>query len=203
MTALPYRDETPSQTAGPYVHIGLVPQQAGFHIFERTISPVLAGPRARGERIRIEGRVIDGAGAPCRDALVEIWQADAAGLFAGTPGSDPDMRGFGRVGTDFETGLYSFETVKPSPVAGAPGELPMAPHACLWIVARGINTGLHTRVYFDDEVEANAADPVLALVDPPARRATLTAARETRGDEVVYRLDIRLQGEGETVFFDV
>ena len=104
--------------------------------------------------------------------------------------------------SDFDTGLYRFETVKPGAVPGRNGRT-MAPHLNLWIVARGINIGLNTRMYFGDEAEANAADPVLNLVEHVSRRPTLIATRETRDGAPVYRFDIRLQGEGETVFFDV
>jgi len=207
--ALGYLPETPSQTAGPYVHIGLIPRQAGFDIFENNLGEDMLGPGTRGERIRVEGRILDGAGAPVRDALVELWQANAAGRYAhpadrqeGKP-LDPTFRGWGRTGTDFETGLWAFGTVKPGPVAGRHGHRPMAPHLNLWIVARGINLGLATRMYFGDEQAANAADPVLNMIEPPARRHTLIARREQRDGGAVYVFDIRLQGEGETVFFDV
>jgi protocatechuate 3,4-dioxygenase alpha subunit len=209
MRPLPYIAETPSQTAGPYVHIGLIPQQAGFDIFERNFSNVLVTPETKGERIRIEGRVLDGLGAPMRDVLVEIWQANAAGRYdhpADTQDDkplDPAFRGWGRTGTDFETGLYVFETIKPGRVAGRGGHRPTAPHVNLWIAARGINTGLSTRLYFADESEANAQDPVLNLIEPPPRRESLLARRELRGGDLVYVFDIRVQGEGETVFFDV
>jgi protocatechuate 3,4-dioxygenase, alpha subunit len=206
---LPYLRETPSQTAGPYVHIGLIPHQAGFDIFERNFSNVLVGPETKGERIRIEGRIFDGMNAPTRDILVEIWQANAAGRYDHPADRredkplDPNFRGWGRTGTDFETGLYSFETVKPGPVAGRRGHRPMAPHVNVWLAARGINIGLATRMYFSDEGEANAADPVLNIVEQPIRRETLIAQRSERGGEVVYTFDIHLQGERETVFFDV
>ncbi|MBP0465391.1 protocatechuate 3,4-dioxygenase subunit alpha [Roseomonas sp. PWR1] len=200
--------ETPSQTAGPYVHIGLIPKQAGFDIFETNIGDVLVGPATQGERIRIEGRIFDGTGALVRDALVEIWQADAHGRFNHPadrqPGPrDETFRGWGRTGTDFETGLWAFETIKPGRVAGRSGHKPMAPHVSLWIVARGINLGLATRLYFGDEAAANAEDPVLRIIEQPARRETLIAPRSLRDGQPVYTLDIRLQGEGETVFFDV
>jgi protocatechuate 3,4-dioxygenase, alpha subunit len=207
--SLPYLKETPSQTAGPFVHIGLIPHQAGFDIFEKNFSNVLVGPETRGERIRIEGRILDGLGAPTRDILVEIWQANAAGRYnhpadrQETKELDPAFRGWGRTGTDFATGVYTFETVKPGPVVGRHGHKPMAPHVNIWLAARGINIGLATRMYFSDEAEANADDPVLNIIDPPIRRETLIAQRETRDGEVVYIFDIRLQGERETVFFDV
>jgi len=201
--------ETPSQTAGPYVHIGLIPHQAGFDIFERNFSNVLVGPGTRGERIRIEGRIFDGTGAPARDVLVEIWQANAAGRYAHPADRqedkplDPAFRGWGRTGTDFHTGLYTFETVKPGPVAARHGHKPMAPHVNVWLAARGINIGLATRMYFSDEEAANAVDPVLNIVEQPARRETLIARRENRDGQAVYVFDIHLQGERETVFFDV
>jgi protocatechuate 3,4-dioxygenase alpha subunit len=207
--SLPYLKETPSQTAGPYVHIGLIPHQAGFEIFENNFSNVLVGPETRGERIRIEGRILDGLGAPTSDILVEIWQANAAGRYNHPADRqedrelDPSFRGWGRAGTDFATGLYTFETIKPGSVVGRHGHKPMAPHVNVWLAARGINIGLATRMYFSDEEEANANDPVLNIIDPPVRRETLIARREVRNGEVVYVFDIRLQGEGETVFFDV
>lgn len=206
--ALPYLKETPSQTAGPFVHIGLVPRQAGFAVFEQELGPVLAGPGTIGQRIAIEGRVLDGTGAPCRDVLVEIWQANAAGRYAHPADRqdkplDPAFRGFGRAGTDFTSGLYRFETVKPGPVTGRAGHRPMAPHVNLWLVSRGINVGLSTRMYFPDEAVANAADPVLGLIEQPGRRETLIARREEREGAVAYVFDIHLQGTRETVFFDL
>ena len=204
----PLLRETASQTAGPYVHIGLAPKAAGFDIFENDFGHVLATPGTQGERIVIEGRVIDGSGTLVRDVLLEIWQANAAGRYA-HPGDlqagkarDPSFRGWGRACSDFETGVWSFETIKPGPVAGR-GGVPMAPHVNLWIVARGINIGLNTRMYFDDEPQANAADPVLNLIEWETRRKTLIGRREQRGGVTVYRFDIRLQGEDETVFFDI
>src|SRR5689334_19087541 len=200
--------ETASQTAGPYVHIGLIPHQAGFDIFERNFGNVLVGPDTKGERIRIEGRVIDGSGTPVRDALIEIWQANAAGRYNHPADRqdkpiDPNFRGWGRAGSDFQTGLYTFETIKPGPVVGRRGRNAMAPHINFWIVARGINIGLNTRMYFSDETAANAADPVLNLIEQEARRQTLIAERRESGGGVVYTFDIRLQGDAETVFFDL
>ena len=202
-----YLQETASQTAGPYVHIGLIPRQAGFDIFERDFSNVLTAADTAGERIRLEGRVLDGLGAPCRDVLLEIWQADAAGRYhhpADTQPqpADPAFRGWGRAGTDFDTGLWWFDTVKPGRVVGRHGHAAMAPHVNLWLVSRGINIGLATRIYFADE-PSNEEDPVLRLIDPPIRRQTLLAHREDRGAQPTYVFDIRLQGDAETVFFDI
>ncbi|HTP47481.1 MAG TPA: protocatechuate 3,4-dioxygenase subunit alpha [Casimicrobiaceae bacterium] len=203
----PTLKETASQTAGPYVHIGLAPKQAGFEIFEKNFSNVLVASRTKGERIRIEGRVIDGSGTPLRDVLLEIWQANAAGRYNHPADRqakplDPTFRGWGRACSDFETGVYAFDTIKPGPVVGRRGR-PMAPHINFWLVARGINLGLATRMYFSDESAANAKDPVLNLIEWEVRRKTLIAQREERRGKIVYRFDIRIQGPDETVFFDV
>lgn len=204
---LHYLKQTASQTAGPYVHIGLAPHAAGFDIFQNNFSNVLAGAGTRGERILIEGRVFDGTGTPVRDALVEIWQANSFGRYnhpADTQAKelDPDFRGWGRAAADFNTGVYTFDTVKPGSVVGRHGR-PMAPHVSFWIVARGINIGLNTRMYFADETAANAADPVLNLIELESRRKTLLAQRSERDGKAVYTFDIHLQGDLETVFFDV
>ena len=202
---LDYLKETPSQTAGPYVHIGLAPGAAGFDIYKQELGWDIAGPNARGERIRIEGTVIDGMGSPIKDVLLEAWQANADGVYAHPehPGEVEDgFRGWGRVITDFETGEWAFETIKPGSVTGAGGKV-MAPHITLWIVARGINVGLQTRLYFEDETEANAADPVINLIEWERRRKTLIARKTERDGQTVYRFDVKLQGEDETVFFDI
>ena len=204
----PLMRETASQTAGPYVHIGLAPQQAGFDIFVNNFGSVLTNAQTKGERIRIEGRVTDGIGTVVKDALIEIWQANAEGKYAHPgdrqPGKalDPNFRGWGRGCTDFDSGLYSFDTIKPGAVTGRNGRF-VAPHINVWVVARGINLGLNTRLYFSDEAESNAKDAVLNIIEWEARRETLVARREDKGGQVVYRFDIRLQGEGETVFFDI
>jgi protocatechuate 3,4-dioxygenase alpha subunit len=198
--------ETASQTGGTYVHIGLAPEQAGFSIFENNLGNVLVDQTTPGERIVLEGTVLDGSGSPMRDVLVEIWQADASGHYAHPADARAGaFRGFGRTGADFVSGLYRFETVKPGCVPG-PGGKPQAPHIAMILFARGINVGLHTRVYFDDEAAANAADPVLSGIEWEVRRQTLMARRAQRGNDVVYRFDIRVQSTDpatETVFFDV
>lgn len=200
--SLDYLKETPSQTAGPYVHIGLAPGAAGFSIFRQELGQVIAGPDTKGERIRVEGVVLDGTGAPVKDVLLEVWQADSAGIYPHPEDPrhtecSPDFRGWGRIITDFETGQWVAETVKPGSVMGRNGRR-MAPHLNLWIVARGINLGLQTRMYFEDE--DNASDPVMTLIEQVDRRQTLLARKLAPGH---YRFDIRLQGEGETVFLDV
>jgi protocatechuate 3,4-dioxygenase alpha subunit len=202
-----FLNETASQTGGPYVHIGLAPLQAGFEIFDHNFGNVLAGPDTPGQRIAIEGQVIDGSGTPMRDVLIEIWQADAEGHYAHPADPQPSgFRGWGRTGADFDTGLYRFETIKPGRVPGR-GGMAQAPHISFWIVARGINTGLHTRLYFGDEAQANAEDPVLRSIEWAVRRQTLVAAPQpSQGGVPVYRFDIVVQSADatkETVFFDV
>ncbi|MBV9250996.1 MAG: protocatechuate 3,4-dioxygenase subunit alpha [Acetobacteraceae bacterium] len=203
-----YLKESPSQTAGPYVHIGLISHQAGFDIFENNFGNVLVSEKTQGERIRIEGHVYDGAGTPVRDALLEIWQANAFGRYNHPTDRqdkplDQSFRGWGRTGAEFRTGLYFFEAIKPGSVAGRTGKGTMAPHINFWIAARGINIGLHTRMYFGDESDANANDPVLKLVEQESRRATLVAPSTMREGKAVYTFEIYLQGERETVFLDV
>lgn len=197
--------ETPSQTAGPYVHIGLSPRAAGFDAYARELGGDLAGPDAAGERIRVEGCVFDGMGAPMRDVLLEVWQADSAGHYAHSEGGGAvadGFRGWGRIVPDLATGEWGFETVKPGPTPGRHGR-PQAPHLTFWLVARGINLGLQTRMYFADEARANEDDPVLGLIEAERRRRTLISRRSDRGGIPVHRFDIRIQGEDETVFFDV
>jgi len=201
-TALDRLKESASQTAGPYVHIGLVPNFCGIAgVYPSDLGAAMVNARTKGERITVRIRIFDGAGAPLRDALVEIWQADADGLYnspAETRGAaDPSFTGWGRKATDMETGELVFETIKPGRVPFSDGRL-MAPHLTIWIVARGINIGLHTRMYFGDEAKANAEDPILARIEHRGRVATLIAPRD--GDS--YSFDIHLQGEKETVFFD-
>lgn len=200
-----YLRESASQTAGPFVHIGLAPGAAGFDIYSTELGTDITGPNAEGERIRVEGLVIDGTGNPVKDVLLEVWQANAAGHYAHPEDGgavEEGFRGWGRVITDFDTGEWGFDTIKPGPTPGR-NVGTQAPHLNIWIVARGINIGLNTRMYFDDETEANATDPVLNLIEWQTRRPTLIAKRSVRDGMPVYRFDIRLQGDGETVFFDV
>jgi len=187
--------ETPSQTAGPFVHIGTMPAVAGLKTKHTGPDNILARDGALGERIRIEGLIHDGAGALVKDALVEIWQADANGQYGAN-----NFIGFGRAATDFETGLFFFETVKPGATPYRDGGM-QAPHVTFSIFARGINIHLQTRLYFSDEAKANAADPVLQLVGAPDLVATLVATRDA--SRPLYRFDIHLQGDRETVFFDL
>ncbi|WP_199435357.1 protocatechuate 3,4-dioxygenase subunit alpha [Qaidamihabitans albus] len=174
---------TPSQTVGPYLSLGL-PWDDG---------PTVAGADTPGA-VWIRGVVYDGAGAPVPDGLIETWQADPHGRFDHPDdprGAQPGFRGFGRCPTDDE-GAYGIRTVLPGAL---PGE---APHIDVSVFARGLLHRVVTRIYFPEHAEANAADPVLTSV-PAQRRDTLIATRTEDG----YRFDVRLQGEGETVFFDV
>jgi len=202
---LGYLKESASQTAGPYVHIGCTPNFVGIHgVFEKDLgSGALYNEQTRGQRITIRGTVYDGGGNALKDALVEIWQADDAGFYnspSETRGAaDPNFVGWGRSPGDMDTGEFVFETIKPGRVPFKDGRW-MAPHVTFWIVARGINIGLHTRMYFPEEETANAEDPILARIEHKVRVPTLIARKE--GDNT-YRFDIRLQGEGETVFFDI
>ena len=189
--------ETPSQTAGPFLHIGMVPAMAGLAGGAPTRQNILAGAGTMGERIRIEGQIHDGAGALVNDALVEIWQADTKGRY----GSN-DFPGWGRAATDFATGQFFFDTIKPGATPFHDGRL-QSPHVSFTLFARGINLHLQTRMYFCDEVAANSADPVLQMLGDPSLIATLLGQRETRQVTAVYRFDIHLQGDRETVFFDV
>ena len=192
---------TPSQTVGPYFKYGLTPN--GEYAWNDAFTNNLVTSDTSGERIRVEGKVFDGDGAVVPDCMLEIWQADAQGRF-----SDPQdkralpnssFRGFGRCGTDANGG-YFFDTIKPGIVPDPDGK-PQAPHLLLAVFARGMLLHLYTRIYFDGEA-ANASDPVLALV-PPDRRSTLIAARNGGAGNAVYSLDIHLQGDNETLFFDV
>jgi protocatechuate 3,4-dioxygenase alpha subunit len=192
---------TPSQTVGPYFAYGLTSN--GKYDWNDAFSNNLVTPDASGERIRVEGRVFDGDGAVVPDCMLEIWQADAQGRYANPRDSQtrPNTKftGFGRSATD-KNGNYSFDTIKPGPVPGPNGK-PQAPHIVFCIFSRGMLRQIYTRLYFADET-ANDSDPILTLV-PTDRRGTLIAHKEMRGELAVYRFDIRVQGDGETVFFDI
>jgi protocatechuate 3,4-dioxygenase alpha subunit len=190
--------ETPSQTAGPFVHIGCIPSFAGLEgIYSHDLGRSAVEEGAQGEVITITGCVFDGTGWALRDAMMESWQADAAGRYAGQAGADPKVGGFCRFAVDKETGAFALRTIKPGRVRDRSGAF-MAPHISLWIVARGINIALHTRIYFADE--DNSTDPLLARIEQRPRVDTLLATRTGAG---AYHFDVRLQGEGETVFLDI
>lgn len=187
---------TPSQTVGPFFHLALDrPQWADL---------TEAGPL--GERIAIAGRVTDGDGAPVADACLELWQANAAGRYNHPDDArsdkplDPNFRGFGRVSTDADGG-FRFLTIRPGAVPGR-GNALQAPHISVAVFARGLLKQLHTRIYFAGE-PTNVADPVLLSIDDPAVRQTLVATRSGGPDIPLWRFDIRLQGDGETAFFEL
>lgn len=186
---------TPSQTVGPFFAYALTPR--GLYPLSDLAGNDLVTDDAVGERIRIEGRLTDGDGASVGDAMIEIWQADGEGRF---PRSDPALsnatfKGFGRAHCETD-GSYVFTTVKPGAVPGPDGST-QAPHINVGVFARGLLRRLFTRIYFEDE-PGNAQDPILTLV-PEDARSTLIARRTGEG---AYTLDIRLQGENETVFFE-
>ncbi len=190
--------ETPSQTAGPYVHIGCVPTFAGVEgVYPEDLGLRAVEEGALGKIITITGAVLDGTGWALRDAMLESWQADAAGRYPGQPGADPKVNGFCRFAADKVSGEFTLRTVKPGPVPLRGGGF-QAPHIAVWITARGINIGLSTRIYFVDE--DNEADPLLARIEQRPRVDTLLAKKNGEG---AYRFDIRLQGEDETVFLDL
>ncbi len=184
---------TPSQTIGPFFHNAL-PYEGG----DRLVPP--GDPDA----LRIVGTVVDGADEPVTDALVEIWQANRAGRYRHPEDQRDDLpldegfTGFGRCPTDAE-GRFEFLTIKPGPVPGPEGETFQAPHIAVSVFARGLLRRVVTRIYFPDEEEANAADPLLSSIEDPAERSTLIAEQLDGG----YHFDIRLRGEDQTVFLDV
>jgi protocatechuate 3,4-dioxygenase alpha subunit len=184
----------PSQTVGPFFHLGCTETQSVSR---------LAGPNARGERVRLTVRVLDGDGCLVNDAMIEVWQANAEGKYhhpddPQDKAIDPDFRGFGRLATD-DKGTCVFETIKPGRVPGNSGGL-QAPHLNVSIFGRGILQRLPTRIYFAVEA-ANSEDPILALV-PEERRNTLMAHSDLHHTGH-WHFDVHLSGKDETVFFDV
>jgi protocatechuate 3,4-dioxygenase, alpha subunit len=196
--------QTPSMTVGPWFSYGLTPEDYGR---KGLATGSIVGSQIPGQHTTLSGRVYDGAGKPVPDALLEIWQANANGRYAHAADAraavplQTGFTGFGRVSTNAD-GRYSFATIKPGRVP-ARGNVMQAPHLNLTVFARGLLSHLFTRLYFSDEAAANAEDPILSLVDP-ARRRTLVAVRgQPHGsDPVAYALDIHLQGDNETVFFE-
>jgi protocatechuate 3,4-dioxygenase alpha subunit len=186
---------TPSQTVGPFFHLGL----------DRPWADLTIG-NPQGERIIIEGRVVDADGAPVPDACLEFWQANAAGRYNHPDDDqhdkplDPNFRGFGRCATD-ATGMFRVTTIRPGPVPGR-GNALQAPHINVALFARGLLKQLFTRIYFAGE-PVNDSDPVLLSIDDPAVRRTLLATPEASSGTPVYRFDIVMQGDNETAFLDI
>jgi len=190
------RVPTASQTVGPFFGVGLDRPE---------LADLTAGGKAQGETILIEGQVRDGDGAPVPDAMLEIWQANAAGKYDHPEDRqekprDANFLGFGRAFTDAE-GRYRFTTIRPGAVPGR-GNALQAPHVSMAVFARGLLKHLVTRIYFADRQQANEADPVLSRIGDPAARRSLLAT-PVDGATPTYRFDVVLQGEGETAFFDV
>jgi protocatechuate 3,4-dioxygenase alpha subunit len=195
------KGQTPSQTVGPYFAYGLTPEQYGYPALTSIASGDLRTPEVAGQAIRIEGIVYDGEGQPVSDAMIEIWQADPQGRYrhpADKRGGNVGFSGFGRCGTGTDPeSRFVFDTVKPGAVDDG-----QAPHVNVIVFMRGLLSHLYTRLYFGDEAAANRKDPVLLSV-PEARRPTLIAQPSQDGGVTVYRFDIHMQGDRETVFFDL
>ena len=190
--------QSPSQTVGPYFAQGLL--REGDDVFTN----VLATEKTEGERIRIQGCVLDAGQSPIEDAMIEIWQANSHGRYHHPLDEqdkpiDPEFTGHGRASTDMK-GNFWFETIKPGMVPG-PNNSVQSPHINVIVFARGMLSHAFTRIYFEDEA-ANQTDPVLMSIEDPAHRNTLIAKREEAEGTVIYRFDIRFQGENETAFFD-
>lgn len=195
--------QSPSQTVGPFFAYCLTAGQYGYP-FSTAVTPALSGEGTEGEPIRLVGQVFDGEGKPIDDAMIEIWQTNAHGRYNHPVDDrkdnrlDSDFRGFGRSGTGADPQhRFVFDTVKPGSIGDG-----QAPHLNVTLMMRGLLVHLFTRIYFDDEAEANARDSVLGLV-PEGRRLTLIAQRRQESSSVVYHLDFHMQGPNETVFFDV
>ena len=190
--------QTPSQTIGPFFAHGLTPEQYRYR-FTSIAHPIIAGASATGEQILITGKVYDGAGNAVNDAMLEFWQCDAEGNYAEKE-QNPDekgFRGFGRVGTGTREDLsFEVNTIKPGSIDG------QAPHINVIIFMRGALNHQYTRIYFSDEAALNETDRTLSLV-PASRKQTLIAHRTEEQGRIIYTFDVQMQGEKETVFFDV
>lgn len=199
---------TPSQTVGPFFAYGLTPvgrcewDPNGQYSWKNSVESNLVTPDTSGTRIRIEGTVYDADNAPINDCMIEIWQADAQGRYASPQDTralpNSGFKGFGRSATD-KAGLFVFDTIKPGAVPG-PGGKQQAPHIVVAIFSRGMLRQVYTRLYFPDEA-ANATDPILNLV-PADRRDTLISHKKG-GEPATYFFEVHMQGDKETVFFEI
>ena len=196
--------QTPSQTAGPYLHIGLLPKKVGINSsFSRELNNLILSEKTKGKRIEISGKIYDGNNEVLKDALVEIWQVDANGNYQSrlTQNNkyDKNFSNWGRTSCDFNTGLWKFNTIKPGIVQLNKSEI-LAPHIWLWIVARGINLGLYTCMYFSDENTLNKLDRNLKKLTNNNNLQSLFAVNI---EKYKYEFNIYLQGDKETIFFNV
>jgi len=196
------KKQTPSQTVGPFFAFAMTPGQYGY-AFRDLAGTTIDDPESRARPIAIVGTVYDGADQPVGDAVVEIWQADTLGRYGqpkGSPASNTGFQGFARAGTGAEPGCeFRFRTIKPGSVDGV-----QAPHINVVLFMRGLLCHLYTRIYFGDEPAANVGDPVLARIAEARRESLIASPSGTTSDGLaLYRFDIHMQGERETVFFDV
>ena len=196
--------QTPSQTAGPYLHIGFLPKKVGINSsFSRELNNLILSEKTEGTRIEISGKIYDGNNEVLKDALIEIWQVDSNGNYQSRSTqnnkNDKNFCNWGRTSCDFNTGLWKFNTIKPGKVQLNKSEI-LAPHIWLWIVARGINLGLYTCMYFSDENTLNKLDRNLKkLID----NNNLQSLFAVNIEKHKYEFNIYLQGDKETIFFNV
>ncbi len=196
--------QTPSQTAGPYLHIGFLPKKVGINSsFSRELNNLILSEKTEGTRIEISGKIYDGNNEVLKDALIEIWQVDSNGNYRSRSTqnnkNDKNFSNWGRTSCDFNTGLWKFNTIKPGKVQLNKSEI-LAPHIWLWIVARGINLGLYTCMYFSDENTLNKLDRNLKkLID----NNNLQSLFAVNIEKHKYEFNIYLQGDKETIFFNV
>ena len=196
--------QTPSQTAGPYLHIGFLPKKVGINSsFSRELNNLILSEKTKGTRIEISGKIYDGNNEVLKDALVEIWQVDSNGNYQSRLTKknkyDKNFSNWGRTSCDFNTGLWKFNTIKPGIVQLNKSEI-LAPHIWLWIVARGINLSLYTCMYFSDENTLNRLDRNLKKLFNNSNLQSLFAVNV---EKYKYEFNIHLQGNKETIFFNV
>ena len=196
--------QTPSQTAGPYLHIGFLPEEVGINSsLSRELNNLILSEKTEGTRIEISGKIYDGNNEVLKDALVEIWQVDSNGNYQSRLTKknkyDKNFSNWGRTSCDFNTGLWKFNTIKPGIVQLNKSEI-LAPHIWLWIVARGINLGLYTCMYFSDENTLNKLDRNLKKLNNNNNLQSLFAVYT---EKYKYEFNIHLQGAKETIFFNV